>query len=190
MGVLAVDHKRQQIYKDHRSRHNNLHPLRSDRKGPVVQHLHSIGNTENKCIGIFAQRLERIPTDGFQTGQLGNVAGFAGFDQLCAVLAQQAVMGSVNSIVLKKIGYVQGLQVGTQTDKTKWWIFALGTGIPIITSSLGIIPKLFYPLSAEVREKMYEDLQERRASMAEFMKTATKEEIDAIAEKQLQGQFE
>ena len=103
---------------------------------------------------------------------------------------QQAIMGGVTNIVMGKIGYIQGLEIGTQTDKTKWWIFALGTGIPIITSSLGIIPKLFYPLSAEVREKMYADLQERRASMAEFMKTATKEEIDAIAEKQLQGQFE
>lgn len=103
---------------------------------------------------------------------------------------QQAIMGGVTNIVMGKIGYIQGLEIGTQTDKTKWWIFALGTGIPIITSSLGIIPKLFYPLSAEVREKMYADLQEKRASMAEFMKTATKEEIDAIAEKQLQGQFE
>lgn len=103
---------------------------------------------------------------------------------------QQAVMGGVTNLVMGKIGYVQGLEIGTQTDKTKWWIFALGTGIPIITSSLGIVPKLFYPLSAEVREKMYADLQERRASMAEFMKTATKEEIDAIAEKQLQGQFD
>ena len=103
---------------------------------------------------------------------------------------QQAVMGGVTNLVMGKIGYVQGLQIGTQTDKTKWWIFALGTGIPIITSSLGIIPKLFYPLSAEVREKMYADLQERRAAMAEFMKTATKEEIEAIAEKQLQGKFD
>ena len=103
---------------------------------------------------------------------------------------QQAVMGGVTNIVMGKIGYIQGLEIGTQTDKTKWWIFALGTGIPIITSSLGIIPKLFYPLSAEVREKMYADLQERRSAMAEFMKTATKEEVDAMAEKQLQGQFE
>ena len=103
---------------------------------------------------------------------------------------QQAIMGGVTNLVMGKIGYIQGLEIGTQTDKTKWWIFALGTGIPIITSSLGIVPKLFYPLSAEVREKMYADLQERRASMAEFMKTATKEEIDAIAEKQLQGKFE
>ncbi len=103
---------------------------------------------------------------------------------------QQAVMGGVTNVVMGKIGYIQGLEIGTQTDKTKWWIFALGTGIPIITSSLGIIPKFFYPLSAETRERMYAELQERRAAMAEFMKTATKEEIDAMAEKQLAGQFE
>ena len=112
-----------------------------------------------------------------------------GVTQSLITKIQQAVMGGVTNLVMGKIGYVQGLEIGTQTDKTKWWIFALGTGIPIITSSLGIVPKLFYPLSAEVREKMYADLQERRASMAEFMKTATKEEIDAMAEKQLQGQF-
>ncbi len=35
-------------------------------------------------------------------------------------------MGRVNSIVMKKVGYVQGLKVGTQSDKTKWWIFTLG----------------------------------------------------------------
>ncbi len=113
-----------------------------------------------------------------------------GVTQSLITKIQQAVMGGVTNIVMGKIGYIQGLEIGTQTDKTKWWIFALGTGIPIITSSLGIIPKLFYPLSAETREKMYADLQERRAAMAEFMKTATKEEIDAMAEKQLQGQFE
>ena len=113
-----------------------------------------------------------------------------GVTQSLITKIQQAIMGGVTNIVMGKIGYIQGLEIGTQTDKTKWWIFALGTGIPIITSSLGIIPKLFYPLSAETREKMYADLQERRAAMAEFMKTATKEEIDAIAEKQLQGQFE
>ncbi len=112
-----------------------------------------------------------------------------GVTQSLITKIQQAVMGGVTNLVMGKIGYVQGLEIGTQTDKTKWWIFALGTGIPIITSSLGIIPKLFYPLSAEVREKMYADLQEKRAAMAEFMKTATKEEIEAMAEKQLQGQF-
>ena len=103
---------------------------------------------------------------------------------------QSAVMGGINNVVMGKIGYVQGKEIGTQTDKTKWWIFALGTGIPIISSSLGIIPKFFYPLSAEKRTQMYEELTERRQAMAEFMKTATQEEIDKKANDQLNGIFE
>ena len=103
---------------------------------------------------------------------------------------QSAVMGGINNVVMGKIGYVQGKEIGTQTDKTKWWIFALGTGIPIISSSLGIIPKFFYPLSAEKRVQMYEELTERRQAMAEFMKTATQEEIDKKANDQLNGIFE
>ena len=102
---------------------------------------------------------------------------------------QRAVMGSVNNIVMNKIGYIQGKEIGTQTDKTKWWIFALGTGIPIISSCLGIVPKLFYTLSADKRERMYADLQARRKELAEFMKTATPEEIEEIAEKQLNGEL-
>ena len=100
---------------------------------------------------------------------------------------QSAVMSGINNVVMGKIGYIQGKEIGAQTDKTKWWIFALGTGIPIISSCLGIIPKFFYPLSAENRNKMYEELSERRIAMAEFMKTATQDEIDKKAEDQLNG---
>ena len=103
---------------------------------------------------------------------------------------QNAVMSGVNNIVMGKIGYIQGREIGTQTDKTKWWIFALGTGIPIISSALGIIPKFFYPLSAENRTKMYEDLTEQRIAMAEFMKTASVEEIEQKGKEQLQGKFD
>ncbi len=103
---------------------------------------------------------------------------------------QAAVMSGINNVVMGKIGYIQGKEIGTQTDKTKWWIFALGTGIPIISSCLGIIPKFFYPLSAENRNKMYEELSERRIAMAEFMKTASQEEIDKKAEDQLNGIFD
>ncbi len=103
---------------------------------------------------------------------------------------QNAIMSGVNNVVMGKIGYIQGKEIGTQTDKTKWWIFALGTGIPIISSSLGIIPKFFYPLSAERKAKMYEELTERRIAMAQFMKNASKEEIEQKGKEQLQGKFE
>ncbi len=103
---------------------------------------------------------------------------------------QNAIMSGVNNVVMGKIGYIQGKEIGTQTDKTKWWIFALGTGIPIISSSLGIIPKFFYPLSAERKAKMYEELTERRVAMAQFMKNASKEEIEQKGQDQLQGRFD
>ncbi|MBE6790861.1 MAG: hypothetical protein E7535_06710 [Ruminococcaceae bacterium] len=108
-----------------------------------------------------------------------------GVAQLTIAKLQMAVMGSINSLILKGIGYVQGATVGTQADRTKWWIFALGTGIPRITGALGIIPKLFYPISAENRDQMYAELRERRSKVAERMKSATTaEEIDEIADSQ------
>lgn len=100
---------------------------------------------------------------------------------------QQAVMSIVNNLVMEKIGYIQGKEVGTQSDRTKWWIFALGTGIPIISSSLGIVPKFFYPLSAKTREQMYKDLFKRRSEKAEFMQNATEEEIAKMAETEFEG---
>ncbi len=102
---------------------------------------------------------------------------------------QTAVMGSVNAIVMKKIGYQQGLDIGTQDTSTKWWIFALGTGIPIITSSLGIIPKFFYPLTAEKRNQMYTELAERRSKMAEFMNEASAEDVKKVAQAEIKGEF-
>ena len=103
---------------------------------------------------------------------------------------QNAIMSGINNVVMGKIGYIQGKEIGTQTDKTKWWIFALGTGIPIISSSLGIIPKFFYPLSAERKARMYEELTKRRIATAEFMQNATKEEIEQKGKDQLQGKFD
>ena len=103
---------------------------------------------------------------------------------------QNAVMSGINNVVMGKIGYIQGQEIGTQTDKTKWWIFALGTGIPIISSSLGIVPKFFYPLSAEKKMQMYEELTERRIAMANFMKTASKEEVEKKGLEQLDGKFD
>ncbi len=102
---------------------------------------------------------------------------------------QNTIMGSVNAIVMKHIGYKQGLEIGSQDTRTKWWIFALGTGIPIITSSLGIIPKFFYPLDAEMRNRMYTELQERRDRMAKIMQEGSEEETKLAAEAEINGDF-
>ena len=82
---------------------------------------------------------------------------------------QGVIMNSVKNFILSQIGYVQGQKIGTQSDKAKWWLFALGTGIPIITSSLGIVPKLFYPIDNKMRDRMYAELTERRKAVAEQM---------------------
>ena len=106
-----------------------------------------------------------------------------GVAQTTIAKLQMTVMGSINSLILKGIGYVQGATIGTQSDRTKWWIFALGTGILRITGALGIVPKLFYPITAEKRDQMYAELRERRSKVAEMMKTATTAE--EIAESRL-----
>lgn len=82
---------------------------------------------------------------------------------------QTVIMESVKSFILAKIGYVQGLKIGTQSDSAKWWLFALGTGIPIITSAFGIIPKFFYPIDKEMRSQMYSELSARRKLIADEM---------------------
>lgn len=80
---------------------------------------------------------------------------------------QGVIMNSFKSFVLAKIGYVQGQTIGTQSDKAKWWLFALGTGIPIITSCFGIVPKLFYPINDQTRDTMYSELTARRKAVSD-----------------------
>lgn len=78
---------------------------------------------------------------------------------------QSSFMSSVRNIILKKIGYVQGIKIGTQSDKTKFWLFALCSAVPTITGALGIIPKFLWPLTKEKRAQMYHDLAERRKEL-------------------------
>ena len=75
---------------------------------------------------------------------------------------QSALMTSVRSLIMKEIGYVQGLKIGTQDNRTKFWLFALSSVVPTITGALGIIPKFLWPLSREKRTLMYKELAERR----------------------------
>lgn len=78
---------------------------------------------------------------------------------------QNIVMTSAKSLILNAIGYEQGLAIGTQSDKTKWWLFALCTGIPQLTGILAVIPKFLYPLSGKLRDQMYTELMQRRHDM-------------------------
>ena len=80
---------------------------------------------------------------------------------------QNIAMNSIKSLILSAIGYQQGITIGTQTDKTKWWLFALCTGIPQLTGILAVIPKFLYPLSGELRNRMYSELMQRRKEISE-----------------------
>lgn len=95
------------------------------------------------------------------------VEAMTGVAKGLVIKMQTVVMNSVKSFILAKIGYVQGQAIGTQSDSAKWWLFALGTGIPIITSAFGIIPKFFYPIDNKMRARMYNDLTERRHLVAD-----------------------
>ena len=79
------------------------------------------------------------------------------------VLKLQGIgMTSIRMMVMKKIGYVQGAKIGTQDDRTKFWLFALATVVPFVTSILGIVPKLLWPLSKAKEAQMYLELAEMR----------------------------
>lgn len=75
---------------------------------------------------------------------------------------QNIIMNSAKSLILSAIGYEQGIAIGTQSDKTKWWLFALCTGVPQLTGILAVIPKFLYPLSGSLRDQMYSELMQRR----------------------------
>ncbi len=78
---------------------------------------------------------------------------------------QNIVMNSAKSLILSAIGYEQGIAIGTQSDKTKWWLFALCTGVPQLTGILAVIPKFLYPLSGNLRNQMYSELMQRRRDL-------------------------
>ena len=77
----------------------------------------------------------------------------------------EATTGVAKNLVMKKIGYVQGMKIGTQTGKTKRWEFILCAIMPTITGALGIVPKLFWPITKKKRAQMYYELSERRNKM-------------------------
>ncbi len=102
---------------------------------------------------------------------------------------QGITMSSIQNVIMNYIGYVQKQEIGTQTDRTKWWLFAMGTGIPIITGALGVIPKFFYPLNGEKREIMYTELFARREAVQHAVQSASPDEIASIAKKQMSGEL-
>ena len=74
---------------------------------------------------------------------------------------------TIKAAILKKVGYVEGAGFGGQSEKTEYSLFWMCTILPVITSIMSIVPKLFYDLSGEKKERMYAELLERREKMAQ-----------------------
>lgn len=73
---------------------------------------------------------------------------------------------TVKALILEKAGYVEGAGFGGQSEKTEYSLFWMCTILPVITGILSIVPKLFYDLNGEKRDKMYLELYERRKALA------------------------
>ncbi len=102
---------------------------------------------------------------------------------------QRIVNNIVRNLIMNKIGYEQGKVVGTQSYKTKFWLFVLSTGFPVVSGALGIIPKFIYPLTGKRRDQMYKELLERRDAVSKAVKTASPEEMREIAKMQMSADF-
>ncbi|OQA66557.1 MAG: Inner membrane symporter YihP [Firmicutes bacterium ADurb.Bin262] len=102
---------------------------------------------------------------------------------------QGIFMGSVRNLLLDKIGYIQGLTIGTQADRTKWWLFAMSTGVPVLTGILAVIPKFVYPLSGHKRDRMYAELLARRQEIARDVNSADPEKLKELGQQELEGKF-
>lgn len=119
--------------------------------------------------------------NGFRTEAMTSVAkGLA-----------KKVSASVSSVVttaLKKMiqydetAYLAG---GQQSDKVKFFLFAMFTIIPSLTGIIGIVPMLFYDLSGEKREKMYAELLQRREAMNATVDSGDADAIAKLAEAQM-----
>lgn len=96
--------------------------------------------------------------NGYRTEAMASVA-----NDIAAKISR-SVSSVVTTSIKKIIGYeVDAFRTGKeQTDKVKFFLFAMFTIIPAVTGSLGIIPMLFYDLDNAKKERMYSELIARR----------------------------
>jgi len=71
---------------------------------------------------------------------------------------------TLNSLIMKFIGFQGGLDYLNQTEKTTDWIFAMSTILPTLAGFISLIPKFFYNINQKDREVMYVELAERRSA--------------------------
>ena len=120
--------------------------------------------------------------NGYRTEGMTSVA------QGLAQKLSSIVSGYIALFIKQLIGYdLPDYARGTaQSDNTKFGLFAMFTIIPFITTSLGIIPMLFYDLNDKKKEKMYEELLERRAAMSKEATSGDLEALEKLAKAQME----
>lgn len=99
--------------------------------------------------------------------------GFRGDAMISVTKGLTQKVGGTISRVLKKqfkkwikydqLAFVAGKE---QSTDAKFWLFALWTIIPAGSTILGMIPMFFYNLDNDTRDRMYAELQARRAATA------------------------
>lgn len=87
---------------------------------------------------------------------------------------------TIKSLILHKVGYVEGAGFGGQSEKTEYSLFWMCTILPVITSIISIVPKLFYDLNGEKKERMYADLFERRAAMSKQVNSLNAPDSESV----------
>ncbi|HOD02603.1 MAG: Glucuronide carrier protein [Firmicutes bacterium ADurb.Bin300] len=97
------------------------------------------------------------------------------------------VSGLISLQIKKLIGYdiTAYTRGNAQTDSTKFGLFTMFTIVPAITTSLGVIPMLFYDLNGEKRERMYSELLARRAEISQQATSGDKEALEKVAKEQM-----
>ncbi len=108
-------------------------------------------------------RNEAIDYGEWKTGF--RTEGMTGVTKDLATKAVSTVGAMIRTAILGSIGYKQGAGFGGQSESTEYKLFATSTALPVVTGLLAIIPKFFYDLSGEKRERMYNELYARRKAM-------------------------
>ncbi|MBQ7101662.1 MAG: MFS transporter, partial [Clostridia bacterium] len=120
------------------------------------------------CWGLMNVIPEEMRNETIDYGEWKNGYRTEGMTGVAKDLARKlvgTVGASIKAFLLSKIGYVEGAGYGNQSARTEYMLFAMCTLLPTVTSVFGLVPKFFYDLSGEKRERMYRELMERRQSI-------------------------
>lgn len=134
------------------------------------------------CWGLMNVIPEEMRNETIDYGEWKNGYRTEGMTGVAKDLARKLVGtigASIKAFILSKIGYVEGAGYGNQSARTEYLLFMMCTLLPTVTSVFGLIPKFFYDLSGEKKERMYRELTERRQSIMSQM-----DELEKTEEKQ------